>query len=169
MALRELERDSIHWGGYAGMRLQNDPNDPLPNPLLGGLDVDDFLAHHLAHSSNPLASGLGMLVDSGSEVSELSCVSAAWSLRDPPGAFYEEVFDYIFSTPGPAMPSDAVRTVPRVVNHTMTVRSFQTSDDPDSGVFTDTQIVTQVTFVKFLYISGSYVLFIIHFSAPWLV
>ena len=148
MALRELDRNSIHWGGYAGMRLQMDPANPLPNPLLGGLDADEFLAHHLEHSSNPLASGLGLLVDIDSTKSGSSTMSAAWSLRDPSSSFYEDVFDYILSVPGPALPSDAVQSVPRLVEHTMTVRSFQTSgkvtDEPDSG-FSDVQTVSQVS------------------------
>ena len=147
MPLRELDPDSIHWGGYAGMRLRLNPRDPLPNPLLGGLDADEFLSHHLEHSSNPLASGLGLLVESGSDS---SAISAAWSLRDPSSSFYEEVFDCVFSVPGPALPSDAIRQVPRVMTNVMTVRGFQTSLDPDSGVDLDTQFVTQECLYDFL-------------------
>ena len=43
MSLRELDEDSIHWGGYSGVRLVVNPFDPLPSSLLGGLDVNDFL------------------------------------------------------------------------------------------------------------------------------
>ena len=153
MKLRELDPDSIHWGGYSGMKLQIDPNDPLPNPLLGGLDADDFLAHHLKHASNPLSSGLGLLVDLESGVSESTTMSAAWSLRDPSSSFYEDVFDCIFAPPGPALPSDSLRRVPRVVDQVMSVRGVQAtkeeskSKEEDSGVIIDTQIVTQVNHI----------------------
>ena len=139
MRLRELDRDSVHWGGYSGMRLQVNPFDPLPNPLLGGQDVDDFLAGHLAHSSNPLASGLGLLVDSSAN--ESSTMSAAWSVQDPNSSFYEGIFDLIFSSPGPAMPSDAIHSVPRLVEHEMITRGDQTHfPDVDSHI----QVVKQV-------------------------
>ena len=142
MRLRELNRSSIHWGGYPGMRLEVDPRDPLPNPLLGGLDVNDFLSHHLEHSSNPLASGLGLLVDASSGSS--STLSAAWSVKDPNNSYYEEIFDLIFSSPGPALPSDAVKTVPRLVEQIMITRGDQTHDP---SVDYSTQVVNQVFFL----------------------
>ena len=149
MRLRELERDSIHWGGYSGMRLQVDPSDPLPESLLGGISADDFLSHHLESSSNPLASGLGLLVEAGSD-SDDSVFSAAWSVRDPSSSFYEGVFDMIFSSPGPALPSDAIYSVPRLIEQTMAVRGVQTSNEPDSGIDIGVQMVHQVSFHFFL-------------------
>lgn len=141
MRLRELDTNSIHWGGYSGMRLQVNPFDPLPNPLLGGQNVDDFLSHHLEHSSNPLASGLGLLVDV--ESSSSSIHSTAWSVKDPNNSFYEGVFDLIFSTPGPALPSDAIRTVPRLVEQIMITRGDQTHMMDSVSV---DQVVQQVSF-----------------------
>ena len=145
MRLRELDRDSIHWGGYSGMRLQVDPFDPLPDSLLGGIPADDFLSQYLENSSNPLASGLGLLVEAGSE-SDDSVFSAAWSVKDPSSSFYEGVFDLIFSPSGPALPSDAIYSVPRLVEHTMAVRGVQTSSEPDSGIDIGMQVVHQVRY-----------------------
>ena len=143
MKLRELDRDSIHWGGYSGMRLQVNPFDPLPSSLLGGVRAEDFLSQHLETSSNPLSSGLGILVEAGSETDD-SVFSAAWSVKDPSSTFYEGVFDLIFSTPGPAMPSDAIYSVPRLVDQTKAVRSVQTPFELDSGLDIGTQLVQQV-------------------------
>ena len=142
MRLRELDSESIHWGGYSGMRLQVNPFDPLPE-LLGGVRVEDFLSQRLEKSSNPLASGLGLLVEVGSDPDE-SVFSAAWSVQDPSVSFYENVFDMVFSSPGPALPSDAIYSVPRLIDQTMAVRGIQTSCELDSGIDIGTQLVQQV-------------------------
>ena len=54
--------------------------------------VDEFLAHHLEHSANPLASSLDLHVETESD-SDDSVFSAAKSVRDPSSSFYENVFD----------------------------------------------------------------------------
>ena len=161
MALRELDRNSVHWGGYSGVRLQVNPFDPLPSSLLGGVDVDEFLSDQLAHSSNPNSSGLGVLVDLESDAGNSSRHSVPWSVSDPNRSFYEEIFDYIFSSPGPSLPSDALRHVPRVVEQTMSVRGMQTPpicttwpirpQSPGESVpATEFQIVSQVRFLSSL-------------------
>ena len=127
MHLRELSPDSVHWGGYAGMQLVSFKEDPLPSRLLGGLSVDDFLADYLLHSTNPLATGLGFLSDLDSNVTSESTVSAPWSVQDPNSSFYNEVLDLLSSTPGPAFPSEAIRTVPRVVHHQMVASGVQST------------------------------------------
>ena len=58
MALREMDEGSIHWGGYAGVRLVVNPFDPLPSSLLDGIDVGVFLQDQLSKSLDPLAAGL---------------------------------------------------------------------------------------------------------------
>ena len=75
MCLRELDENSIHWGGFAGSRLEITPDDPLPSSILGGLEVNSFLAEYLLHSTNPLAAGFGLL---NSLDSESSTVSHPW-------------------------------------------------------------------------------------------
>ena len=102
------------------------PQDPLPSSLLGGMDVDDFLAQQLVHSADPNASGLGILVDKDSTLGDSSICSVPWSVSDPNRSFYEEVYDLIASSTGPALPSDAVRLVPRLVEQKMVVRGVQT-------------------------------------------
>ena len=87
--------------------------------------VDEFLAHHLEDSAISLASSLDLLLETGSK-SDDSVFSAAWSVRDPSSSFYRNVFDLIFFSPGPAMPSDAIRSIQRLVEQTMTVRGMQT-------------------------------------------
>ena len=151
MKLRELDRDSIHWGGYSGMRLQVNPFDPLPSSLLGGVRAEDFLSQHLETSSNPLSSGLGLLVEAGSE-SDDSVFSAAWSVKDPSSTFYEGVFDMIFSTPGPALPSEALRYVPRFIEQDMIARGIQSvSRDAPSVDQSEFQTVAQVCFYHACY------------------
>ena len=158
MRLRELDRDSIHWGGYSGMRLQVDPFDPLPEYLLGGVRAEDFLSQRLENSANPLAAGLGLLTEIGSD-SDDSVFSVAWSVKDPPNSFYEDVFDMIFSPSGPALPSDAIYSVPRLVDHTMAVRGVQTSCEPDSGIDIGTQLVHQVGHFNIFPLSRKFNLF----------
>ena len=117
-----MDENSIHWGGHAGVRLNVSQDDPLPDPILGGLELNSFLAEYLLHSTNPLAAGLGLLttLDSTS-----STVSKPWSVDDPNSSFYDEVFDLLFRSPGPAMPSDALRQVPRLIHHDMVATSVQ--------------------------------------------
>ena len=147
MALREMDSSSIHWGGYSGMRLVVNPFDPLPSSLLGGIDVDDFLQDQLSNSLDPLAAGLGLLFDSRSSACFDSTLSAAWSVRDPNPSFYEEVFDLIFSTPGPALPSEALRYVPRFIEQDMIARGIQSvSRDAPSIDQSEFQTVAQVCF-----------------------
>ena len=145
MSLREMDENSVHWGGYAGVRLVVNPFDPLPSSLLGGLDVDDFLQDQLSRSLDPLAAGLGLLFDDSIDSSSASVLSAPWSVRDPSSSFYEEVFDLIFSTPTPALPSDALRRVPRFVEQTMISRGIQsTSHALPISEQSEFQLVAQV-------------------------
>ena len=114
MGLRQLDENSIHWGGYPSV-------------------------------SNPYSSGLGLLDTSGS--SNASTLSAPWSVKDPNSSFYENVFDCIFSVPGPALPSDAIRSVPRLVEQIMTVRGCQQEQSHADIIPVpefETQIVQQV-------------------------
>ena len=145
MAIRELDESSINWGGLAGMRLVNDPSDPLPARLLGGLSADEFLAGHLDDVFDPVAAELGLLTDSSSSVQTL-----AWSLRDPSSSFYNEVLDNIFAVPGPALPADELITVPRLVNQTVTSRCFQAASTSDHVVSTEHEIVSKVLYIMFL-------------------
>lgn len=155
MSLRELDEDSIHWGGYSGVRLVVNPFDPLPSSLLGGLDVNDFLQEQLSTSLDPLAAGLGLLFDSSIESSNTSALSAAWSVRDPNPSFYEEIFDLIFSTPTPAVPSDALRHVPRFVEQNMVSRGIQsTSRSSPPSDQTEFQLIAQVCCFKFISVSN---------------
>ena len=147
MALREMNSSSIHWGGYSGMKLAVNPFDPLPSSLLGGIDVDDFLQDQLSNSLDPLAAGLGLLYDSSSGAFDDSTLSTAWSVRDPNPSFYEEVFDLIFSTPGPALPSDALRYVPRFIEQDMVARGVQcVSRDAPPADQSEFQTVAQVCY-----------------------
>ena len=142
MALRELDENSIHWGGYSGVRLVVNPFDPLPPTLLGGIDVDVFLQDQLSTSLDPLAAGLGLLFDPS--FNDSTC-SAPWSVCDPNPSFYEEVFDLIFSTPGPALPSDALRYVPRLIDQKVISRGIQsTSRHAPPADHVEYQAVAQV-------------------------
>ena len=58
--MRELDPASIHWGGYAGMKLNQDHSDPLPDYILGGMPVNDFLDQHLNQVTHPLIAGFAV-------------------------------------------------------------------------------------------------------------
>ena len=143
MHLRELSPDSVHWGGYAGMQLVSFKEDPLPSHLLGGLSVNEFLAEYLLHSTNPLATGLGFLSATESDLPSESTVSVPWSVQDPNSSFYNGVLDLLSAPPGPAFPSEAVRTVPRLVHHQMVASGVQ-STTLDSLVEHEKQSFLQV-------------------------
>ena len=149
MAIRELDESSIHWGGLAGMRFQNDPANPLPLRLLGGVPVDEFLAGFAEGAFDPSAAGFGLLVDS---TSSSSVQTLAWSLRDPPSSFYNQVLDNIFSSPGPALPSDELLMVPRVVNQAACNRGFQSPVKSSETVDVSKEhVVISKVFIDFLY------------------
>ena len=150
MSLRELDSSSIHWGGYSGVQLVVNPFDPLPSSLLGGYGVNDFLRDQLSTSLDPLAGGLGLLFETGSEISDASALSVPWSVRDPNPSFYEEIFDLVFSTPAPAMPSDALRHVPRFIEQNMVSRGIQsTTRSAPPSENTEFQLIAQVSSLLF--------------------
>ena len=122
------------------MKLVNDPANPLPPSLLGGLTADDFLADHLNNVFDPLVAELGLLVESSSSVQTL-----AWSFQDPSSSFYNSVFDNIFAAPGPALPADELITVPRLVGHSVTSRGFQASKNSNHAITTEHEIISKVS------------------------
>ena len=148
------------------MRLSSFQEDPLPSRLLGGLDVDDFLAEYLLHSTNPMAIGLGFLSSVEDTVTSCSTVSQPWSVRDPSSSFYNEVFELLSSVPGPALPSEAIRTVPRLVQHQMISSAVQNTSR-DSGVEHVTQTFAQVFMLFALFSDFQGILLGVHGVACW--
>lgn len=137
------------------MCLRPDPENPLPLYVLGGVPVQDFLDNHLQHVQDPLVADLGSLqlsssynnASSSSNNNTSSLISAAWSVRDPHSSFYDAIMDNIFAPAGPALASDVLQKVPRMVDFQMCNRSMQTngpdSDSPD-GVSTEYITVSKV-------------------------
>ena len=144
------------------MRLTSFPENPLPSRILGGLDVDSFLAEYLLHSTNPLAIGLGFLSSLEDETSLSSTVSQPWSVCDPHSSFYNEVFELLSSVPGPALPSEAIRSVPRLVKQQMITSGVQNTAH-DSIVDHVVQTINQVS--KFLF--SCLVNFYLSFRFQW--
>ena len=154
-AIRELNESSIHWGGLASMQLMDDPSDPMPPLVFGDLSAEDFLHEHLMHLYDPLAAGFGRLVDSDSESTTLS---APWSTQDPSYSFYDDVLDNVFFARGPALPSDEIRTVPKLVETSVCVRGIQVSTACSSTVASSLvyETVSQVWFMIILSIFNSF-------------
>ena len=124
------------------MRLLNNPADPLPPTVLGGLDVDDFLSNHLDTVFDPLVAELGFLSESSCSTQTL-----AWSLQDPSSVFYREVLDNIFSVPGPALPADELLLVPRVVDQVVTSKCLQASKNATDDIVTVHDVISKVLLV----------------------
>lgn len=132
------------------MCLRPDPENPLPLYVLGGVPVQDFLDNHLKHVQDPLVADLGSLQLSSSNTNassssntNASLISAAWSVRDPNPSFYDAILSNIFAPAGPALASDVLQKVPRMVDFKMCNRSMQTNGpDPDSPDGVSTEYIT---------------------------
>ena len=140
--MRELDPESIHWGGYAGMSLRQDFRDPLPDYILGGVPVDDFLDQHLEQVTHPLVAGFGLLADSSSDN------SIAWSVNGASYSFYQTVERLATARPSPPLNPDPVQIVPQRYTRTKSVRAVQVSDSTrfqEADVSVETVTVDEVS------------------------